>query len=64
MKFKKVTKADHFNFEKVCKRTYLDIASVNSAIKISIEDGGIKEAHVSIGGVAAIPTYLFKTSSF
>ncbi len=26
----------HFNFEKVCKRTYLDIASVNTAIALSV----------------------------
>lgn len=27
----------YFNFEKVCKRTYLDIASVNTAISVTIE---------------------------
>jgi xanthine dehydrogenase small subunit len=27
----------HFNFEKVCKRTYLDIASVNTAISLTVE---------------------------
>lgn len=55
---------DNYNFEKVCKRTHLDIATVNSATKITVTDEVIKEAHVSIGGVAAIPTYLFKTSAF
>ncbi|MEM5563872.1 FAD binding domain-containing protein [Psychroserpens sp. AS72] len=53
-----------FNFEKVCKRTHLDIASVNSAIHISVENDIIIEAHVSIGGVAAIPKYLHETSTF
>ncbi|WP_262507866.1 FAD binding domain-containing protein [Winogradskyella sp. PG-2] len=62
--FKLPTKASYFNFEKVCKRTHLDIASVNSAIHISIENNIISEAHVSIGGVAAIPKYLHKTSTF
>jgi xanthine dehydrogenase small subunit len=28
----------HFNFEKVCKRTYLDIASVNTAISLRFEN--------------------------
>jgi xanthine dehydrogenase small subunit len=61
----------HFNFEKVCKRTFLDIASVNTAISIKSEasasSGGlyvITEAHVSAGGVAPIPLYLTKTSEF
>jgi xanthine dehydrogenase small subunit len=60
--FKLPTKQSFFNFEKVCKRTHLDIASVNSAIHIYIENNFISEAHVSIGGVAAIPKYLHKTS--
>jgi xanthine dehydrogenase small subunit len=54
----------HFNFEKVCKRTYLDIASVNTAISLKIENNSIIEAHVSAGGVAPIPLYLKKTSAF
>ncbi len=53
-----------FNFEKVSKRTYLDIASVNTALLISINDNIITEANISAGGVAATPLYLFKTSSF
>ena len=62
--FKLPTQNSYFNFEKVCKRTHLDIASVNSAIHISIENNQINEAHVSIGGVAAIPKYLHETSAF
>nr|WP_321232097.1 FAD binding domain-containing protein [uncultured Psychroserpens sp.] len=62
--FKLPNKQSFFNFEKVCKRTHLDIASVNSAIHISIENNTISEAHVSIGGVAAIPKYLHETSKF
>jgi xanthine dehydrogenase small subunit len=54
----------HFNFEKVSKRTHLDIASVNSAIFLKIQEDTILEAHVSIGGVAPIPLYLSKTSKF
>ncbi|WP_452221781.1 FAD binding domain-containing protein [Lacinutrix salivirga] len=62
--FKLPTEQSYFNFEKVCKRTHLDIASVNSAIYLSIENETISEAHVSIGGVAAIPKYLHDTSQF
>ena len=54
----------HFNFEKVCKRTYLDIASVNTAISLQVVDGVIKDALVSAGGVAPTPLYLRKTSQF
>ncbi len=53
-----------FNFEKVSKRTHLDIASVNAACKISIKNEIIKEAYFSIGGVAAIPKLLQKTNNF
>ena len=54
----------YFNFEKVSKRTHLDIASVNSAGSISIENNIITDAHFSTGGVAAIPKYLKNTNSF
>lgn len=54
-----------FNFEKVCKRTYLDIASVNSACLLQINDDGvIKVIHISAGGVAPYPKYLFNTVTF
>ncbi len=33
----------HFNFEKVCKRTYLDIASVNTAISLRVSSPTVKE---------------------
>ncbi len=54
----------HFNFEKVCKRKYLDIATVNTGISIQVKEGQILGAHVSIGGTGPIPTYLHKTSAF
>ena len=62
--FKIPSKGDFFNFEKVSKRTHLDIASVNSAGKITIKNGVISEAHLSLGGVAAVPKYLSKTNEF
>ena len=53
-----------FNFEKVSKRTHLDIASVNSACHISVIDNIINKAIIAIGGVAAIPKILEKTNQF
>lgn len=62
--FKLPSENTKFNFEKVSKRTHLDIASVNTAISFTLKGNTIQNAHVSIGGVAAIPKYLNKTSSF
>lgn len=54
-----------FNFEKVSKRTYLDIATVNSALYLGLDKNNlIKIAHLSAGGVAPIPLYLTKTSEY
>lgn len=53
-----------FNFEKVSKRTHLDIASVNSAIHIEMKGGTISGAHLSAGGIGPTPAYLRATSSF
>ncbi len=52
------------NFEKVSKRTTLDIASVNSAISITLHNGLFRNVHVAVGGVAPVPLYLEKTSAF
>ncbi len=64
IRFPQPNDTSFFNFEKVCKRTHLDIASVNTAISLKIEGNSIVEAHVAVGGVAAIPLYLQKTSDF
>lgn len=53
-----------FNFEKVSKRTHLDIASVNTAIAIVVDNGIIVQASVSAGGVGPVPAYLKLTSGF
>ncbi len=55
---------DLFNFEKVCKRTYLDIASVNTALSLKMENGMILEAGLSAGGVGPVPAFLAKSSAF
>lgn len=64
VRFKLPTERTRFHFEKVSKRTHLDIASVNTAIRLELDGDTIREAHVSAGGVAPIPTYLAKTSAF
>ena len=55
----------YFNFEKVSKRTYLDIASVNSSMSLQCNTRGqITKAALAAGGVAPVPKYLPKTSRF
>ncbi|MBJ6108325.1 FAD binding domain-containing protein [Hymenobacter sp. BT523] len=55
---------DFFHFEKVSKRTHLDIASVNSAAWLRVEHGLIQAARVSAGGVGPVPLLLARTSAF
>ena len=57
-------KKDLFNFEKVSKRTHLDIASVNSAIYLKTDGKLITHAGLSAGGVGPVPLYLSNTSAF
>ena len=64
IKFKIPETTAFFNFEKVCKRTYLDIASVNTAILFTAKNGLIEKANIAAGGVAPIPFFLQKTSNF
>ena len=54
----------HFNYEKVSKRTFLDIASVNTSIYLEEDNLQINELHLSAGGVAPYPLYLYKTRGF
>jgi xanthine dehydrogenase small subunit len=53
-----------FNFEKVSRRTYLDIASVTSAALIETNEDKIIKIHISAGGVAPYPFYLIKTCDY
>ncbi len=53
-----------FSFEKVSRRTHLDIASVNSAIHLRMTGDTIAECHLSAGGVSPVPLYLAKTCGF
>jgi xanthine dehydrogenase small subunit len=53
-----------FSFEKVSKRTNLDIASVNSAMSITLDGNVMTEAGISAGGVGPVPMFLQKASAF
>lgn len=53
-----------FHFEKVSKRTHLDIASVNTAICIRMNNDTIETAALSAGGVGPTPLFLQKASDF
>jgi xanthine dehydrogenase small subunit len=77
IRFRKPTGDFRFNFEKVSKRTYLDISTVNTAISFISSppyEGGVAAAsadgvvlsdvHVAAGGVAPIPLYIKETSAF
>jgi xanthine dehydrogenase small subunit len=52
------------DFEKVSKRKCLDIASVNSALKIRCDNDFIKEIGLAVGGVAPVPLFLRETCRF
>ena len=64
IRFQRPTGDFRFNFEKVSKRTYLDISTVNTAISLTMSGDLIDDAHVAAGGVAPIPLYLKETSEF
>ncbi len=64
IKIKKPKGNYYFNFEKVSRRTYLDIASVNSSVYLELENEIITNCNISAGGVAPIPLLLKKSSGF
>lgn len=47
-----------FSFEKTSRRAHLDIATVNSALRIEVVDGVVENAWLSAGGVAPTPLLL------
>lgn len=49
---------------KVCKREYLDIASVNSAALLVLQGSSVRSASLSAGGVYPYPLFLEAASSF
>ena len=58
IKFTIPGKNTKFNFEKVSKRTYLDIASVNTSILIEVKKNSYRRCPHTAGGVAPIALYL------
>ena len=62
--FSQPTPCSYINFEKVSKRTYLDIASVTTSIHIVYDQEIIQHVACSAGGVAPIPLFLTKMSNF
>lgn len=65
IRFRRPAGRFYFNFEKVSKRTCLDIASVNSAIFLQMNDRGeIETARLAFGGVAPVPLLLHDTPAF
>ena len=52
------------NWEKVSKRKCLDIASVNSAIRVRTHRDQISEAVLAAGGVAPVPLLLRQTGDY
>jgi xanthine dehydrogenase small subunit len=53
-----------FHFEKVSKRTHLDIASVNTAINIALKAGVVSSVRLSAGGVGPVPMLLKSTMAY
>jgi xanthine dehydrogenase small subunit len=64
VRFEIPAQVGRFSYEKVSKRMYLDIASVNSAMLIQEQAGKISKVHLSAGGVAPFPLYLAKTCAY
>ena len=65
LQFDVIKEDEVVSFEKVSKRRCLDIATVNSAARLRVdEDGTILGARLAVGGVAAIPLFLTKTSAW
>jgi len=64
VKFKIPDDQFYFNFEKVSKRTYMDIASVNTALFLQMNEDVITKINISAGGVFETPKFLSMTSDF
>ncbi len=62
--FKLPSNKSRFNYEKVSKRTNLDIASVNTAMLVEFDNNVISTANISAGGVGPTPLYLKKASQY
>ena len=54
----------HFSFEKISKRGHLDMATVNSAMRIDLDNGMITRAAFTVGGLGPTIRYLAKTAGY
>lgn len=54
----------HFSFEKTSKRVHLDMATVNSAMRIVLDRGVIRSATLAAGSLGPTVQYLERTSSY
>jgi xanthine dehydrogenase small subunit len=63
--FPRLAQGERFSFEKVSKRRCLDIATVNAAARLQVDDQGvITAARLALGGVAAVPLLLRQASAW
>ncbi len=62
--FELPAEASKFNFEKICKRTNLDIASANTAIHLVMGGETITTAGLAAGGVGPVPAFLPQSSAY
>ena len=53
-----------FSFEKICKRDFLDMATVNSAMRVVVDNGIIKKASFAVGGLGPTIRYLEKAAGY
>jgi xanthine dehydrogenase small subunit len=58
----KPSETAHLSYEKVSRRKYLDIASVNSTMAFDLRDGRMSNVGISAGGVGPTMLYLFGAS--
>jgi xanthine dehydrogenase small subunit len=62
--FPRPKSATRLSYEKVSRRQYLDIASVNTTMVFELTDNGMAHCGISAGGVAPVPLFLAKTSEY
>lgn len=53
-----------FSFEKISKRGHLDMATVNSAMRVVLADGVIQKASFTVGGLGPTIRYLAGTAKY
>lgn len=54
----------YFNWEKVSKRAWLDIATVNASCKFEVKENHFTHSSMALGGVSATPLHLKEASAF